>query len=81
VRWRGTATRTGAVVALSGSLFLCGRTHPLALTGSWTEGVLHVTGTVAPSLWGIPPFQALLGTLRVADRVVLHGTVQGWTGG
>ena len=79
--WRGTATPTREGVRLDGVLHLCGQAHSLVLTGVPAGTRLRVTGTVVPSRWGIRPFRALLGTLRVADRVGVQATVEGWDWG
>ena len=55
--------------AVEGALTLLGRTLPLRLPFSGRGG--EATGEVelAPSRWGVVPYQALLGQLRLQDRV------------
>lgn len=55
---------------VEGELELAGKRHPLAFeltTGA--DGRLTGTATVRQSDWGIKPYSALFGTLKVADEV------------
>ncbi len=73
VRFRGAGRREGERVRVEGTLELHGVTRPLSVEGRWREaaGALEVEGEVElrPSEWGIAPYTALLGALKVQDRV------------
>ena len=66
---------------LSGDLLLHGRREPLRVDVELRRtagGIqIHASGTVAQSRWGIKPYSALLGTLKVADpvEIVVDATV------
>jgi len=70
------AERASANSTFEGNLTLCGKTAPLKLeatsTGdtSWKAG-----GTLAQTAFGIKPFKAMLGALRLADLVTLEVTL------
>lgn len=78
IRWTGRALPTSGGLTLPGTLQLRGVVRPLTLQGSPQGTDLVVTGVITPSDWGIPPFRALMGTLRVADRVEVHARIRGW---
>ncbi len=70
IRFRSTdAQRTDGGLAVRGDLTLVGTTRPiafdLALTGDRVTGTAVVTQTA----WGIKPYSALFGALKVADEV------------
>jgi polyisoprenoid-binding protein YceI len=53
-----------------GDLTIKGRTHPVTVYGnSDGDGLLRGWATVTQSMWGIKPYTAFLGALRVADEV------------
>jgi hypothetical protein len=52
-----------------GMLTLCGRTLPLELPTRVGDGRVRGEVELVPSRWGIQPYRALLGTLKVQDRV------------
>jgi hypothetical protein len=69
VRFEGRASSREPPFTITGDLTLCGATRPLSLLlmvrGERLVGELELT----PSQWGIKPFRALGGTLKVADRI------------
>jgi polyisoprenoid-binding protein YceI len=70
IRFRSTdVQRTDGGLAVRGDLTLVGTTRPiafdLALTGDRVTGTAVVTQTA----WGIKPYSALFGALKVADEV------------
>lgn len=70
IRFRSTAVeRTGDGLAVRGDLTIAGATRPigfdLALSGDRVTGAAVVTQTE----WGIKPYSALFGALKVADEV------------
>jgi hypothetical protein len=66
----------GDRLTVEGGLTLAGSTHPitfvLAVTG---DGALRATAVVTQSNWGMKPYSALFGALKVHDdvEVVLNG--------
>jgi len=63
------ATRDASGVRISGSLTLCGSSQPLELTLTQASGRLRGEVELCPSRFGIRPFRALGGALKVQDRV------------
>lgn len=62
----------GTTLRVEGDLALLGVSKPVALTGSIDEsGLFEVTAEVSQSRWGITPFSAFLGALRLADEVTV----------
>lgn len=55
--------------ALVGDLTLVGRRRPLRIPVTTDDGHLRGRVTLTPSEWGIKPFKALMGALRLQDRV------------
>jgi polyisoprenoid-binding protein YceI len=56
---------------LRGTLTLRGRSAPVEATVHTTEGRHVATVELCPSRFGIAPYRALLGALRVQDRVTV----------
>jgi polyisoprenoid-binding protein YceI len=55
---------------VTGDLTIKGRTHPVTVHGKGNgDGLLHGWVTVTQSIWGIKPYTAFLGALRLADEV------------
>jgi polyisoprenoid-binding protein YceI len=50
-----------------GQLTLNGQTHPIAVEVTDTGG----RATIRQSVWGMKPYSALFGTLKVADEVIV----------
>jgi hypothetical protein len=61
--------RSGDALSVKGDLTLAGRDHPLAFDLATAGGRLTGTATVKQSDWGIEPYTALFGTLKVLDEV------------
>jgi YceI-like domain len=65
-----TIVRASATVQVQGELELMGLTRPLAFEVRLTPGgKLAARATVKQTDWGMKPYSALLGALRVADEV------------
>lgn len=73
VRYRGR--RTGDRV--DGTLSLAGRDAPLGFSVREDAGRVRGRLELAPSRWGIAPYKALLGAIRLKDRVVIDFDVAG----
>jgi len=73
-------TSAGEGLRLEGELTLAGTTKPLAFDlGVTGDGTLAATATVTQSDWGMKPYSALWGALKVLDdvEVALDGKVEG----
>lgn len=69
VNFTGTVNQQGLALVARGELELVGKTQPIEV--AMRRRGDHVTGEIEiqPSLWGIKPYSALGGTLRLQDRV------------
>lgn len=55
---------------ITGDLTIKGRTHPVTVHGSGDpDGTLRGWASVTQSAWGIKPYTAFLGALKLADEV------------
>ncbi len=81
-------TLTGQVTAgrFAGTLTLVGRTLPIEAAVT-TDGVVRAEVVLVPSRWGIAPYRALAGAIKLQDRVVVRVVVPAdapdpctWTG-
>jgi YceI-like domain len=62
-------TRDGAPWRVTGELELAGGRHPISFDLTAANGRITGTATVRQTDWGIKPYTALFGTLKVADEV------------
>lgn len=67
-----TVQADGAAWALAGTLSLCGRSEPLRMRVVRSGDALEASIELKPSRYGIAPFRAFGGALRIADRVVVR---------
>lgn len=61
---------------LVGTLHLHGRSHAIAGKLETTNGIAFGAVEIAPSNWGIKPYQALFGALKLQDRVLIEFEVE-----
>ncbi|MGN9844438.1 YceI family protein [Nonomuraea sp. H19] len=54
---------------VEGDLTMVGVTRPVAVQGSLTEGRVHGSAAIVQSGWGIRPYSALFGALKLSDEV------------
>ena len=70
---------SSGVAVVSGTLSLHGAVHPVTLRApvesSASQQVAVLEWELVPSRWGIPPFSAMLGALKLQDRVQIRGRV------
>ena len=59
----------GTTVTVHGELALAGTSRPISFTLTSEDGRLTGRATLKQSDWGIKPYTALFGTLKVADEV------------
>lgn len=57
---------------VTGDLTMVGRTNPVELTVANIGGRYKGRVELQPLRWGIQPFSALFGTLKIQDRVVVE---------
>ena len=63
----------GGPLRVEGELELLGASRPLTFElHAGDDGHLTATATVRQTAWGIKPYSALFGTLKVADEVVVE---------
>jgi polyisoprenoid-binding protein YceI len=54
---------------ITGDLTIMGKSNPIVLSGKSAGGKVTGTGTLVQTAYGIKPFSALMGALKVADEV------------
>ena len=70
IQFRSTdVQRTGTGLAVRGDLTLVGTTRPIAFDLALTDDRVTGTAVVTQTEWGIKPYSALFGALKVADEV------------
>lgn len=71
ITFRSTrVTGTPQSFEITGDLTIKSRTHPVTVHGKGNEdGVLRGSAVITQSVWGIKPYTAFLGALRLADEV------------
>lgn len=79
ITFRSTrVTGTPQSFEITGDLTVKGRTHPVTVHGKGgDEGLLRCWATVTQSTWGIKPYTAFLGALRLADDVQVEFEAEG----
>ncbi|MEU2688385.1 YceI family protein [Streptomyces hygroscopicus] len=77
IAFRSTSiTGTLGSFQITGDLTIKGRSHPVTVDGgSDGDGMVCGRATVTQSAWGIKPYSAFLGALRVADDVRIEYAV------
>lgn len=64
-----TVTGSPEAFMIEGDLTIMDRTHPVTVRARMEEGRLTGGATVVQSEWGIKPYSAFFGALRLADPV------------
>ena len=75
-RFEGEFDPTRTPVPVRGTLELVGKRQPIAFELSREAEWFVGTVTVTPSRWGIQPYRALLGALKLRDAAVLRVEVE-----
>jgi hypothetical protein len=70
--FRGKAEPTADGWRVDGELTLVGRTDRVSVPARRADGRLTGRVDLTPSRWGIKPYKAMLGTLRLQDRVTIE---------
>jgi polyisoprenoid-binding protein YceI len=73
-----TVTRTGERARIAGELTLHGVTRALSFDAVADERGWHAEVRLDQRQFGIKPYSALLGTLKVKPEVLVRVTVPGW---
>jgi len=68
-RYTGTVRDDGDRVVVRGTLHLVGRSRAVEVVARREGGRLKGKVELTPTRWGIKPFKALLGSIRIQDRV------------
>jgi polyisoprenoid-binding protein YceI len=70
IRFRSTSvTADGGSLSVTGDLELVGATHPISFDLSLAGGRVTGAAVVKQTAWGMKPYTALFGALKVADEV------------
>ena len=73
ITFRSTSVEgTPASFTVEGDLTIMGVTRPVTVRGQVSGARLTASATVVQSRWGIKPFSALFGQLRVADPIEIE---------
>ena len=78
--WVGTVRPDGPLRRFDGALSLRGVSRPAAFTGRLDGDTLRAEAWLVPSRWGIAPYTALLGAIRLQDKVRVQVALAGWPG-
>ncbi len=70
VRFRSTSvTRSAESLTVEGDLTIRGETQPVTVSAEIVDDRVRGSATVAQTRWGIKPYSAFLGALKLADEV------------
>jgi polyisoprenoid-binding protein YceI len=58
--------------SIEGDLTIIGTTHPVIVHGGITDGHAKGSATVVQTRWGIRPYTAFLGALKLSDEVKIE---------
>jgi polyisoprenoid-binding protein YceI len=70
-----SVTRSGASVVVEGNLTIRGETQPVSLRCQLTDDRVRGSATVEQARWGVRPYSAFLGALKLADEVEVEFNV------
>jgi polyisoprenoid-binding protein YceI len=65
-------TGTGGAFEIGGNLTIMGQARPVTVFGGIDDGRIRGHATVTQSQWGIKPYSAFAGALRLADNVTVE---------
>jgi polyisoprenoid-binding protein YceI len=72
IQFEGTVRERDTELEVAGELELHGVRRPLAFTAKREGERIYASVTLTPSEFGIAPFKALAGAIRLQDRVVVE---------
>lgn len=62
--------------SVDGDLTITGRTQPVILHGQLTDGRVQGSAAVVQSQWGIRPYTAFFGALKLSDEVTIEFSIR-----
>lgn len=71
-----SVTGTAGSFTIEGDLTIVGTTQPQTMRGTLSNGRVRGNTTVTQSRWGITPYTAFFGALKLADEVTVEFDVQ-----
>ena len=71
-KFAGEATRGAGGYSVVGKLTLVGKTQDITATARETDGHWRGEAELVPTRWGIQPYKALFGAIRLQDRVIVR---------
>ncbi len=69
IRFVGSTPSVEPPFTVNGELTLCGQTRPISALLMQRDARLFADLEITPSQWGVKPYRALGGTLKVQDRI------------
>jgi polyisoprenoid-binding protein YceI len=66
---------------IDGDLTITGRTQPVTIRGQLTDDRVQGSAAIVQSRWGIRPYTALLGALKLSDEVTVEFSIRVAPGG
>jgi len=78
IRFEGTIGGDAKTPVFTGTLHLRGQARPLTVQGRETAGRLELDHELRPSEWGIQPHEALMGAIKLQDRVRVRIRIESW---
>ncbi|MPZ00040.1 MAG: YceI family protein [Actinophytocola sp.] len=73
ITFTSTAVRTsGDELAIDGDLTIMGVTQPITARARLDHGTVHGRAAVTQTTWGLKPYSAFFGALRLADEVAVE---------
>ena len=67
--------------SIDGDLTITGRTQPVTVHGQLTGDRVRGSAAVAQSRWGIRPYTAFFGALKLSDEVAVEFSIRITPGG
>lgn len=68
----GASVGEDKTLTVDGELTIVGRTHPVQLRITRTDALLRTETSIEQTSFGIKPFSAMMGALKVADAVTVE---------
>jgi polyisoprenoid-binding protein YceI len=77
ITFRSTrAAGTPESFSIDGDLTITGRTQPVTVSGRLADDRVQGSATVVQSRWGIRPYTAFFGALRLSDEVTVEFSIR-----
>ena len=72
---------TPGSLSIDGDLTITGRTQPVTVHGQLTDDRVQGSAAVVQSRWGIRPYTAFFGALKLSDEVTVEFSIRITPGG